>query len=115
MSSTQPQAPSVVFEPCSGETWRDPFPMYKALRDHDPVHMFENDRGEFWALSRFSHVLAAAIDAKTFSSAKGLTIAYNEMEQLDIESPIVMMDPPAHTVLRKLAVKRFTPKQVTAI
>ncbi len=115
MSTTQAEPPPIVFEPRSGESWRDPFPMYKALRDHDPVHMFENDRGEFWALSRFSHVLAAAIDAKTFSSAKGLTIAYNEMEQLDIESPIVMMDPPDHTAIRKLAIKRFTPRQLNAI
>ena len=52
MSSAQAEAAPIGFEPRSGETWRDPFPMYKALRDHDPVHMFENDRGEFWALSR---------------------------------------------------------------
>ena len=115
MSSAQADASPIVFEPRSEETWRDPFPMYKALRDHDPVHMFENDRGEFWALSRFKDVLAAAVDAGTFSSAQGLTIAYGEMEELDIESPIVMMDPPDHTAIRKLAIKRFTPKQVTAI
>ena len=115
MSTTQPQASSVVYEPRSGESWRDPFPMYKALRDHDPVHMFENERGEFWALSRFKDVFAAAVDAKTFSSAQGLTINYGEMELLDLESPIVMMDPPDHTALRKLAIKRFTPKQVMAI
>ncbi len=108
-------ASSVVFEPRSGESWRDPFPMYKALRDHDPVHKFENAQGEFWALSRFEHVFAAALDAKTFSSAKGLTLAYDDMEQLGIESPIVMMDAPDHTALRKLAIKRFTPKQVTAL
>jgi hypothetical protein len=89
--------------------------MYKALRDNDPVHRFENDRGEFWALSRFADVLAAAVDAGTFSSAQGLTIAYGEMEAMDLESPIVMMDPPDHTQLRKLAIKRFTPKQVLAI
>ena len=115
MPSTQPRASDVVFEPRSGESWRDPFPMYKALRDHDPVHRFENERGEFWALSRFKDVFAAAIDAGTFSSAQGLTINYGEMEQFDLESPIVMMDPPDHTALRKLAIKRFTPRQVTAL
>jgi cytochrome P450 len=89
--------------------------MYKALRDHDPVHRFENERGEFWALSRFKDVFAAAVDAGTFSSARGLTIAYGEMEELGLESPIVMMDPPDHTALRKLAIKRFTPKQVQEV
>ena len=115
MSNPSPQDPPIVFEPRSGEGWRDPFPMYRALRDLDPVHRFENDRGEFWALSRFGDVLAAAVDAETFSSARGLTIAYGEMEEMDLESPIVMMDPPDHTQLRKLAIKRFTPKQVLAI
>ncbi len=115
MSSTQPQASAIVYELRSGESWRDPFPMYKALRDHDPVHKFEIDEGEFWALSRFKDVFAAAVDAKTFSSARGLTMAYDDMEKLGLESPIVMMDPPDHTALRKLAIKRFTPRQVMAI
>jgi len=115
VSSTQPKASSIVFEPRSGETWRDPFPMYKALRDHDPVHRFELDSDEFWALTRFNDVFDAAIDAKTFSSAQGLTLLYGDMEKLELESPIVMMDPPAHAALRKLAIKRFTPRQVMAI
>lgn len=112
MSQPEPLGPAIVFEPRSGEGWRDPFPMYKALRDQDPIHRFETERGEFWALSRFKDVFAAAVDADTFSSARGLTIAYGEMEELGLESPIVMMDPPHHTTLRKLAIKRFTPKQV---
>ncbi len=115
MSTTLPQASVAVYEPRSGESWRDPFPMYKALRDHDPVHRFTNDQGEFWALSRFRDVFNAAVDAGTFSSARGLTMAYDDMERLGLESPIVMMDPPDHTELRKLAIKRFTPKQVMAI
>lgn len=106
---------SIVYEPRAGESWRDPFPMYQALRDHDPVHRFENDQGEFWALSRFKDVFNAAVDAKTFSSAQGLTMMYGDMDELEIESPIVMMDPPDHTALRKVAIKRFTPKQVMAI
>jgi cytochrome P450 len=91
--------------------------MYRALRDHDPVHHVpDNGDGEdYWVLSRFAHVLAAAVDAATFSSASGLTFAYDEMEKIGLEAPIVMMDPPEHTSLRKLAIKRFTPRQVEAI
>ena len=107
--------PQPVFQPRSGESWRDPFPMYAALREHDPVHRFESQGNEFWALSRFKDVFAAAVDAGAFSSARGLTIAYGEMEELGLESPIVMMDPPDHTALRKLAIKRFTPQQVRAL
>ena len=113
--STPTETPPVRFEPRSGETWRDPFSMYKSLRDHDPVHQFEYEGNEIWALSRFKDVFSAAVEAKTFSSAQGLTMAEGEMERLGIDPPIVMMDPPDHTALRKLAVKRFTPKQVMAI
>ena len=103
------------FVPRSAESWRDPFTMYQALRDHDPVHEVKADEGDYWVLSRFDDVMAAAIDAGTFSSAQGLTFAYGEMEKLGVEAPIVMMDPPDHTKLRKLATKRFTPKQVADV
>ncbi len=103
------------FVPRSGESWRDPFPMYRALRDHDPVHEVEAAGGDYWVLSRFDDIMAAAIDFTAFSSARGLTFAYGEMEKLGVEAPIVMMDPPEHTALRKLATKRFTPRQVREI
>ncbi|MBW2229279.1 MAG: cytochrome P450 [Deltaproteobacteria bacterium] len=102
-----------VFVPRGADSWRDPFTMYRALRDHDPVHHVVD--GDYWALSRFQNIYAAATDAATFSSAKGLTFAYGEMEEMGLEAPIVMMDPPAHTALRKLVSKRFTPQQVAAI
>jgi hypothetical protein len=76
----------------------------------------DNGEGQdYWVLSRFEHVLDAAVDAATFSSASGLTFSYGEMERLGLEAPIVMMDPPAHTDLRKLIIKRVTPQQVEAI
>jgi cytochrome P450 len=103
------------YVPRSAETWRDPFTMYEALRDHDPVHEVASEGGNYWVLSRFGNIMDAAIDFKTFSSAEGLTFQYGEMEKLGIEAPIVMMDPPDHSKLRKLATKRFTPKQVRAV
>ena len=102
-----------VFVPRGGETWRDPFTMYRALRDHDPVHHVAD--GDYWVLSRFADILAAALDAGTFSSAQGLTFAYGEMEEMGLEAPIVMMDPPEHTSLRRLVSKRFTPQQVAGL
>jgi len=105
------------FEPCGGESWRDPFAMYRALRDHDPVHHVAGggEGQDYWVLSRFGHVLDAAVDADAFSSASGLTFSYGEMERLGLEAPIVMMDPPDHTALRKLIIKRMTPQQVKAL
>lgn len=104
-----------AFVPRSGESWRDPFPMYAALRDHDPVHHVAD--GDYWVLSRHAHVFDAARDTATFSSAQGLTFLYGEMERLGMGSarPMVMMDPPEHTAFRRLVARGFTPRQVAAI
>ena len=89
--------------------------MYAALRDHDPVHHVED--GDYWVLSRFTDVLAAARDTGTFSSAQGLTFTYDDMRKsgLGEVAPIVMLDPPEHTAFRRLVSRGFTPRQVTEI
>ena len=103
-----------VFEPRGAETWRDPFGMYRALRDEDPVHYAAG--GDFWVLSRFADVFDAARDTATFSSAEGLTPNYGEREEIGLDAaPIVMMDPPEHTALRRLVAKGFTPRQVSEV
>src|SRR6185295_9950413 len=106
-----------VFTPRGAESWRDPFSMYRALRDHDPVHhVADNGEGEdYWVLSRYRHVFDAAVDAETFSSADGLTIAYGEKERIGIEAPIVMTDPPRHTALRKVVIGPFTHQRVQVL
>ena len=103
------------FVPRSGESWRDPFGMYAALRDHDPVHHAVD--GDYWVLSRHADVFTAARDPETFSSAQGLTFTYGELEELGMADtpPMVMMDPPDHTAFRRLVAKGFTPRQVAEI
>ncbi|MGO9875518.1 MAG: cytochrome P450 [Acidimicrobiia bacterium] len=99
-----------------GERWRDPFPMYRWLREHDPVHFVE--AGDYWVLSRFADVSAAAIDTQMFSSARGLTFTSNERELVGLDrdaTPIVMMDPPEHTEFRRLLARGFTPKRVVEL
>ena len=103
------------FEPRTGEGWRDPFPMYRRLRDEDPVHHVE--RGDYWVLSRFADVFAAARDPATFSSASGLTFAYDDMAAAGLEevAPMVMLDPPEHTEFRRLVARGFTPRHVADV
>ena len=103
------------FEPRSGEGWRDPFGMYRALRDHDPVHHVE--AGDYWVLSRYADVFAAVRDTATFSSANGLTFEHDERHKagLDEVQPMVMLDPPEHTAFRRLVAAGFTPRRVESI
>jgi cytochrome P450 len=99
----------LVYEPFGRDTWRDPFALYRRLRDEDPVHRSPHG---FWVLSRFEDVFAAARDTETFSSAQGLTVV-NEVEELGLNPTIVMMDPPDHTRYRRLVNRGFTPRQVS--
>jgi len=103
----------VHFERGGREAWRNPFPMYRELRDHAPL--VEVRDGDYWVLSRWQDVFDALIDTATFSSASGLTTDYREMAEMGLEAPIVMMDPPDHTAVRKLGVKQFTPRRVRDI
>lgn len=107
------------FELRGGANWADPWPMYTALRDRDPVHHVRTEMPgqDYWVLSRHADVWAAARDHETFSSAQGLTVNYNELELIGLKDnpPMVMQDPPAHTEFRKLVARGFTPRQVEAI
>jgi cytochrome P450 len=104
-----------LFEPRSGETWADPWPMYRALRDTAPVHHVE--AGDYWVLTRHAHVYAAVRDHEAFSSGDGLTTEYGELEKIGLahNPPMVMTDPPVHTEFRKLVSRGFTPRQVESI
>ncbi len=104
-----------VYRPPSGQSWSDPWPMYRALRDRDPVHHVEDD--DYWVLTRHAHVYAAVRDHETFSSAGGLTTEYGELERIGLvdNPPMVMTDPPVHTDFRKLVSRGFTPRQVESL
>ena len=107
----------VGFELRSGETWRDPFSMYRSLRDHDPVHLAAGDgsREGFWVLTRFADVFDAARDTATFSSARGLTVEEGTGMDMGEATPLVFLDPPDHTTFRRLVGPGFTPRQVADI
>lgn len=92
--------------------------MYAALRDHDPVHHAVPAPGrDYYVLSRYDDVWAAARDHATYSSAQGLTVHYDELDRIGLRDnpPMVMTDPPAHTDFRRLVARGFTPRQVEAV
>ncbi len=93
------------FDPYSHAVHDDPFPYYRRLRDEAPA--YRNDRLGFTALSRYHDVLAALHDHDTYCSRHGIT--------LEPRSPLPMMitmDPPEHTVMRRVVSRTFTPRRI---
>ncbi|MBH0781161.1 cytochrome P450 [Nocardia bovistercoris] len=108
------------FELRSGDSWDDPWPMYRALRDRDPVHRVippEAPGDDYYVLSRYADVHAAARDVTTFSSGQGLTVDYTDLDEIGLPRPrpFVFTDPPDHTGFRKQVMKGFTPRQVRSV
>jgi cytochrome P450 family 130 len=120
MTATVSHRTPARFELATADTWANPWPMYQALRDKDPVHhVVPEDRPDhdYWVLSRHADIWNAARDNATFSSAQGLTVNYGELEMIGLADnpPFVMQDPPTHTEFRKLVSRGFTPRQVEAV
>ncbi len=96
----------------SPEFYRDPFPVYRALREHDPVHRFA-DGGVF--LTRYADVLGVYKDVKRFASDKT-----REFKPKFGDGPLyqhhttslVFNDPPRHTRVRRLIIGALSPKAI---
>jgi cytochrome P450 len=120
MTATLSQDTPARFQLASAATWPNPWPMYRALRDHDPVHhVVPDDKPDhdYYVMSRHADIFTAARDHQTFSSAQGLTVNYGELELIGLADnpPMVMQDPPVHTEFRKLVSRGFTPRQVEVV
>jgi cytochrome P450 len=102
------------YSPFDSDVQDDPYPVYAALREHQPV--FRNERDDFWAISRHGDVDAALRDARRFSSVNGLRIepAFWGPDAERFFS-FVAMDPPKHTRMRALVSHAFTQRRVMGL
>jgi cytochrome P450 len=90
----------------------DPYPLWRRLRDEAPVYY--NDRFDFWTLSRFHDIERAHKDPETFSSSHGTTLEMMAPEPFET-GMIIWLDPPKHTILRKLVSRAFTSRRVSML
>ena len=103
----------VYYDPYDFEIDSDPYPVWKRLRDEQPLYY--NERYEFYALSRFDDVERASVDWKTYISGRGTVL---EIIKANIDLPpgsIIFEDPPAHDIHRALLSRVFTPRKVSAL
>lgn len=102
-------AAPVYYDPYDYEVDVNAHAVWKRMRDEAPLYY--NERFDFFALSRYDDVLASMIDVETFSSAHGIVLEM--MTEGEFPAPaMIFMDPPRHTVLRKLVSRAFTPRAI---
>jgi cytochrome P450 len=93
----------------------DPYPTYRALREHDPIHRMPD--GSYF-LTRYDDLVAVYRDAKTWSSDKTIDFKPNFGDSLLYEhhtTSLVFNDPPVHTRVRKLLGPAFSPRALKAL
>ena len=93
----------------------DPYPTYRALREHAPVKRMPD--GSIF-LSRYADIVAVYKDAATFSSDKHEEFApkYGESPLYEHHTTsLVFNDPPLHTRVRRLIAGALTPRHIAAM
>jgi cytochrome P450 len=93
----------------------DPYPTYRALREHDPIHRTAD--GSYF-LSRYDDCLAVYRDTATWSSDKKQDFRPNFGDSPLYEhhtTSLVFNDPPYHTRVRKLLAPAFAPRALRAL
>ena len=93
----------------------DPYPAYRALREHDPVHRMPD--GSFF-LSRYDDCAAVYRDPHTWSSDKTVDFRPSMGDGALYEhhtTSLVFNDPPYHSRVRRLLAPAFTPRALAAL
>lgn len=109
---------TLQYNPALPEARADPFPLYRRLREEDPVHWSE--LLDAWVLTRYDDVVAVLKDPR-FSAARDTSrnryiqeavAARGEMDGSARANTVLTADPPQHTRMRLLVSKAFLPRAV---
>lgn len=136
MLSEEPgKAMPIDYEPMSAKDWRDPYPVYRQLREEAPLHRAPGSGT--WCLSRHADVVAALRQPEIFSSVameKILMLGNSRLGVRDLPSllrfalrarvnpfrnpgpppGLINSDPPFHDTLRDVVNRGFTPRRIAA-
>jgi cytochrome P450 len=92
--------------------YADPYPTYRALREHEPVKRMPN--GSYF-LTRYDDLVSAYKNTKLYSSDKKKEFAPKYGASLLFEhhtTSLVFNDPPAHTRVRRLIMGALSPRAI---
>jgi cytochrome P450 len=102
-------------EKLTPEFYANPYPTYRALREHEPVKRLPNGS---WFLTRYDDLVSAYKSTKVFSSDKKKEFAPKYGASLLYEhhtTSLVFNDPPAHTRVRRLIMGALSPRAIAAM
>jgi len=95
--------------------YADPYPYYRALRDHEPVKRMPDGS---WFLSRFDDIVPVYRDHKAFSSDKKKEFGpkFGPTPLLEHHTTsLIFNDPPLHTRVRRAIVGAITQRHIAAM
>jgi cytochrome P450 len=98
-----------------GEFYANPYPTYRALREHAPVKRLPN--GSYF-LTRYDDLVAAYKNTRAFSSDKKKEFSPKYGDSLLYEhhtTSLVFNDPPAHTRVRRLIMGALSPRAIAGM
>ena len=108
-------AASFDIEKLTPEFYENPYPIYRALREHEPVKRMPNGS---WFLTRYDDLVSAYKSTKAFSSDKKKEFFPKYGNSLLYEhhtTSLVFNDPPAHTRVRRLIMGALSPRAIAAM
>lgn len=108
-------ADSFDLEKLTPEFYANPYPTYRALREHAPVKRLPNGS---WFLTRYDDLVAAYKNTRVFSSDKKKEFAPKYGASLLYEhhtTSLVFNDPPAHTRVRRLIMGALSPRAISGM
>src|ERR1700679_2199742 len=117
-SDKKAEPPLSLYHLLGPEVLENPYPLYRRLREHDPVHW--DPYLHAWVVTRYEDVITVL---HRFSAERTPSPAYFELLGAPEVAPIakvmvkqmLFMDAPSHTRLRKLAGSAFTPARVRVL
>jgi cytochrome P450 len=108
-----PDTDDLYYDPYDVEIHRDPYPVFRRLREEAPL--YRNEAYDFYALSRFEDVERGFVDHETFSSAHGGVLEGIKARLKAAKGVFIMEGPPLHTAHRGVLGRVFTPKKMNAL
>lgn len=89
-----------------------PHELWTRLRAEDPVAYVESEALEpFWAITKHADIMEISKQPLIFSSEPGITLRHKGQPEYRSEM-VVMLDPPRHAPMRRVANSAFTPRAV---